>query len=230
MVYSLGKRPQSNNHSPSLAISFSGVSWAYSEDPETINEVTSWPSRNQRSADEPQVPTQINLDNDEWGYLVDKNSCPLRWIKLLVLQDEDLLRDISESENLRYARAQLQQRSGGGGGNDAVINLISRFLKKLWEHTMDEIQIQIDASDLEALPFRVAITIPAIWPQYARERMREAAKRAGIISHRPIGETFFMLVEEPEAAALATLFERRNYPDIRVSNLGFISAMICAKH
>jgi len=169
--------------------------------------------------DEPQVPSQINLDNDDWGYLVDRNSCPLRWIKLLLLQDKDISRDVSESEYLKETRTRLGQQGNGGRGNDAVVSIISRFLGKVWEHTLDEIQHHINASDLEALPFRVAITIPAIWPQYAREKMREAARRAGIIAHRPIGETFFMLVEEPEAAALATLFERRNYPDIRVCEL-----------
>lgn len=46
--------------------------------------------------------------------------------------------------------------------------------------------------------------------------MREAAKRAGITKYRDIGETTLILVQEPEAAALASLFQRNSYPGIQV--------------
>jgi hypothetical protein len=207
--------------SPSFGLntSFSGVSWAYSREPDEINEVSSWPRRNQHSADEPQVPTQINLENDDWGYLVDRNACPLRWIKLLLLRDDDLQRDVAESDYLQETRRQLSRRGGGEGGDDGVVNIIARFLKKLWAHTLDEIYHHLSEEDVKKLPFRVGITIPAIWPQYARQKMKEAVRRAGILAPRPnVDETFFMLVEEPEAAALATLFAKRNYPYIQVGD------------
>ncbi|KAF5543247.1 heat shock 70 kDa 12B [Fusarium phyllophilum] len=70
--------------------------------------------------------------------------------------------------------------------------------------------------DVDNLPLRVAITIPAIWPAYAQNPMREAAKTAGITKYRDIGETTLILVQEPEAAALASLFQRNSSPEIQV--------------
>jgi len=46
---------------------------------------------------------------------------------------------------------------------------------------------------------------------------KKAAKKAGILDHRPIGKTTLILVEEPEAAAMCTLFDRRKHPEITVS-------------
>ncbi|KAI8299691.1 Hsp70 family chaperone [Colletotrichum sp. SAR11_240] len=65
--------------------------------------------------------------------------------------------------------------------------------------------------DIDDMRLRVAITVPAIWPEYARSLMREAAEIAGITNERDIGETTLILVAEPEAAALATLFEHNSY-------------------
>jgi len=185
--------------------------------------VTSWPSHNQDDVSRPQVPTQINLENGDWGYLVNKNSCPLRWITLLLLRDCDIPYDIRESNYLRQARAQIVGNEGDrdngnddGNSNDAVANIISRFLKKIWEHTLNEIQIRIGESGLQQRLFRVAIAVPAIWPQYAKEKMHQAARTAGILANRPIGKTFFMLVEALEVAALAALFEWRGYPGMEV--------------
>jgi len=86
----------------------------------------------------------------------------------------------------------------------------------MWTHALKEISREIE---VDVLPLKVALTVPAIWPVYARERMKEAARKAGILDHRPIGKTTLMLVEEPEAAALCTLFDRRNYPEISVGLL-----------
>jgi molecular chaperone DnaK (HSP70) len=100
-----------------------------------------------------------------------------------------------------------------GSDTNAKIDLIAQFLRELWKHALREIGHEME---IEALPLRVALTLPAIWPTYARERMKEAAKRAGITNKRPVGETRLILVEEPEAAALSTLFERRDHPEIQV--------------
>jgi hypothetical protein len=66
------------------------------------------------------------------------------------------------------------------------------------------------AGAVDGLPFKVALTVPAIWKPYAHEKMREAARAAGILSSRVCGQTTLKLVSEPEAAALATLNEFRN--------------------
>jgi molecular chaperone DnaK (HSP70) len=153
------------------------------------------------------VPTQYDLASNSFGYMIPREALPIKWFKLLLLEAKDTKEDIKDSGHLVDAQKKLEER-----GMD-VVEVIADYLGKLWDHTLSEIQTELD---IELLPLRVAITIPAIWPQYARVKMRQAAKKAGIMAPRPIGETILNLVEEPEAAALATLFERKNYPEIAV--------------
>jgi hypothetical protein len=192
---------------------FSGVSWAYSADPDIIHEVRQWPCAGQleKEKDEVQVPTQIDLVTRTWGYKVPQTSTPLRWFKLLLLQDEDIKPEIRESPYLSDARRQTSRL-----GTDGVIDLVADYLRWLWEHARTEIEREMGGNALQELPFKIGLTIPAIWPQYARNHMKEAARRAGILEHRAVGDTAMMLVEEPEAAALATLFERKGYPEMEV--------------
>lgn len=186
---------------------FSGISWAYSGDPDNIKEIRAYPSINHQERDEVQVPTQFDLVSQEWGYRVPEESVPVRWFKLLLLKNEDIRDEIRHSQYLQDARDQMERY-----GKD-VVGLIADYLKRLWEHALKEIRKGIDIDDL---PFKVGITIPAIWPQYARTMMRQAARQAGILQPRDIGETTLILVEEPEAAALATLWDRRDYPELQV--------------
>ena len=159
-----------------------------------------------------QTPTQVDLATKDWGYLVSKDADPVRWFKLLLLETGDLKRDMENSSTpLEASREKLQKHAGFGPG--AVIDLIAEFLQNLWEHALKEIGHEID---IDYLRVRVAITVPAIWPLYARQRMEEAAKKAGILKPRRIGATKLILVEEPEAAAVSTLFDRRAYPEIEV--------------
>ncbi|KAF4344655.1 chaperone protein [Fusarium beomiforme] len=52
---------------------------------------------------------------------------------------------------------------------------------------------------------KVIITLPAIWPPYAQQRMNQAARKSGIHNARPAGLTGLRFISEPEAAALATI-------------------------
>jgi hypothetical protein len=159
-----------------------------------------------------QIPTQVDLATGNWGYLVSKDADPVRWFKLLLLETQDLKRDMKDSGGpLEDSRQKLRKHAGFEPG--AVVNLIGEFLQNLWKHTLEEINHEIDT---DLLPIKVAITVPAIWPLYAREKMEAAAKKAGILDPRRIGNTKLILVEEPEAAAVSTLFDRKDYPEIEV--------------
>ena len=189
------------------------MSWAYSADPDQINEVSRWPCHERRGQDEVQIPTLIDLSSDKWGYLISPECDPVRWFKLLLLNPKDMQDDVKNSQQLDDARTKIQTHMGSG--SDTVVHVIARFLGHIWQHALNEIAREID---VDILPLKVAVTIPAIWPTYAREKMRDAAKEAGILAHRPIGRTNLILVEEPEAAAMCTLFDRRSYPEIDVRN------------
>lgn len=140
--------------------------------------------------------------------MVSRDALPIRWLKLLLIDEKDAKYDLKSCEYLNDAKWRLEERSLD------VMGLIADYLRKIWEHTLSDISVQVD---IDALPLRVVITVPAIWPQYAREKMKAAAQRAGILEYRPIGKTVLHLVEEPEAAALETLFERNKYPETSVS-------------
>ena len=137
---------------------------------------------------------------------------PIKWFKLLLLKENDIVREeICNSEPLQYARAQLQ-------GHKALTatEIVGKYLAKLWQHTYSELRSRLEIDDL---PLKVAITVPAIWPPYAHKAMRDAAEIAGILDERDIGVTTLDLVQEPEAAGLSILLERGKLPEIQVTPL-----------
>jgi len=191
---------------------YSGVSWAYSAKPEEIHEISHWPHDELRGRDEVQIPTVMDLDTKNWGFKVPKNGDPIRWFKLLLLNSSEAKEDVKSAKYLKEAREKLIRHVGYE--SDSVVHLVADFLRELWQHALSEISHEME---VDLLPFKVAITVPAIWPAYARQKMRDAARLAGILDSRRIGETTLNLVEEPEAAALSTLFDRRDHPEIDVS-------------
>jgi hypothetical protein len=172
-----------------------------------IHTVKAWPSQHPRSRDEDQVPSQYDPNTDKWGYEVTPDLDPVKWFKLLLLTASNIPEDIRAAPPLFHARERL--RAAGLTAIDVII----RYLRKLWEHAYAQIRTRIDVDNL---PLKVAITIPAIWPMEARTAMQTAAVLAGIQSPRAIGKTTLELVQEPEAAGLATLLERERYPEIKV--------------
>lgn len=125
-----------------------------------------------RSLDEVHIPTQVDLKSKKWGYLVPKDSDPIRWFELLLLDEFDIKEDVRKSSYLTSARETLQYHRQYGG--DGIVDLIALFLKELWDHSLTDIGKQVD---VEKLPLKVALTVPAIWPNYARTRLKDAAKK-----------------------------------------------------
>ncbi|KAH6877230.1 hypothetical protein B0T10DRAFT_540642 [Thelonectria olida] len=182
---------------------FSGVSWAFSENPENIREISEWPSAYHNNRSEVQVPTQIT--SDKWGYEITSDMTPIKWFKLLLLRNDDLKEDVRNSKPLEEGRQWLKSN-----GYTAV-DVVAMYLGKLWDHAYATLKSQVE---VDSLPLRVAISIPAIWPHYAQDAMRQAADKAGITKKRLIGETTLDLVQEPEAAGLSILFDRADLPEI----------------
>lgn len=134
----------------------------------------------------------------------------MKWFKLLLLNEDDIKKEeIRNSPELQQARILLAQSEGGL----TSVQIVGFYLRKIWNHAYTTLKSMMDIDDL---PLRVAITIPAIWPAYAQSAMRQAAEIAGITKHREIGETTLILVQEPEAAALASLFQHSSFPEIKV--------------
>lgn len=149
----------------------------------------------------------MSYDHDRviWGYSIPPDVKPIRWFKLLLLQEKDLDPEIQVSEILLDARKRLTE------ANKTVVDVIADYLGALWSHVLGQIERARSKSVLEALAFHVVLTVPAIWPDYARRDMKEAARKAGILDDRLAGPTTLSFAPEPEAAALASLLDRGPY-------------------
>jgi hypothetical protein len=182
--------------------SFSGVAWATFADFESdqVNLITTWPGTRR---EEGKVPTELFYEDDEmmWGYKIPVDGDPVRWFKLLLLKDEDLAEELRSSEFILRGRKMLKEN------NKTATELIGDYLRVLCTYSLEQIKKSRGDSVVDALRFHVVITIPAIWKEYARQGMEEAAKMSGILARRPAGETTLSFAPEPEAAALSTLSE-----------------------
>jgi molecular chaperone DnaK (HSP70) len=141
---------------------------------------------------------------------------PLKWFKLLLLDEEDMDEKIRDSTQIKKAKELLAQT-----GKTAV-EVISDYLYFLWNHALENIVRDFSEEGVDGTPFRVVITVPAVWNQKANARMRKAALAAGILDSRLAGETILHIVSEPEAAALAT-FEDMKARDFKVGD----SIVVC---
>lgn len=136
-----------------------------------------------------------------WGYDIPLDVDPARWFKLLLVKEEDLGKELRNSEPLVYARKCVDDTA------KKPVELVADYLRALFEHTLNVIRKARGQSVVDALRFHVVITVPAIWQDYARRDMEQAAEMAGIMGSRPAGQTKLTFAPEPEAAALSTLYE-----------------------
>ncbi|KAI0439053.1 hypothetical protein F4803DRAFT_568959 [Xylaria telfairii] len=198
---------------------YTGVSWllfkenAPAREPEVV---THWLSALSNNNDRNKVPSRIHYDEEtgetKWGYNIPTDVQPLKWFKLLLLEKKDLPANLQDSSHIQTARDMMEKL-----GKTAV-EIVGDYLKVLWNHVISEIEDEKGTSLIRGTRYHVVLSIPAIWKDYARDRMREAAKRAGIFDHRIAGETTLDFISEPEAAALATLPELDNRDDLAIGD------------
>lgn len=124
------------------------------------------------------------------------------WFKLLLLEEGDLEDAFRNTDVVRRARqtALLMGKT--------PTQLVTDFLRELWKFTLKKISKTDTQALIDNATFHVVLSVPAIWPDYAKDRMREAAAQAGICDHREAGKTTLDLISEPEAAALATMMDK----------------------
>ncbi|KAJ5643003.1 uncharacterized protein N7484_005510 [Penicillium longicatenatum] len=186
---------------------YSGVSWVTLADfkQENINIITQWPGVR---GDHAKVPTKLYYEYGPetytplWGFEIPHDIEALEWFKLLLLRDDDMWKDLQESVHI--GRAKMLLRESGKTAEDCIAD----YLRAIWKHTLKTILKARPSYLVESLEFHVVLTVPAIWKDYARSAMTEAAKKAGILDDRPAGPTSLTFAPEPEAAGLAALIER----------------------
>ena len=179
---------------------------------EKVNIVTDWKGVSAAADVKVKVPTIISYENGtRWGYDVPSDEEPLMWFKLLLLRESDISVTIRDSVQIARAREMLRRQKKD------VIDVIGDYLRLLWNNAMEDIGKQLPRQSINGMPFRVIITVPASWPDYAERSMRRAAEKAGILAERLSGETELHFVPEPEAAALASFSDRKYHYEVRTS-------------
>lgn len=168
-----------------------------------INLITQWPGTTKEQV---KVPTQLyyeyGAETPLWGYEVPREVEALQWFKLLLLREDDMWKSLQESAQIGQAKRLLRE------SNKTAKDCIADYLCALWKHTVKSILKKRPKYLIETLQFHVVLTVPAIWKDYARRAMEEAAKKAGILDYRSAGPTTLSFAPEPEAAGLAALIER----------------------
>lgn len=123
-----------------------------------------------------------------------------------------LPKDVRESPQIVATMKLLRQL------NKDPVDVTADYLKRLWDFAMVEIRHQ-NPRNIDGMPFRIVIGVPANWPQQAQDKMRIAAEQAGLLKSRVGGlETELDFVAEPEAAAVAAFHEGNIRYNIRVSS------------
>ncbi|KAI1742898.1 hypothetical protein F4680DRAFT_471799 [Xylaria scruposa] len=200
---------------------YSGVSWLIRKpgsSPGQPEVVTLWETSHdirRNNSDRSKVPSKMHYDkNGElwWGFKIPAGAKTIEWFKLLLLNDGDLQKHIKCSSHLHDARKSLLELG------KTPVQLIGEYLKVLWEHVLEQISRANGKDLINGMPFHIVLTVPAIWTDYARDNMREAAGLAGIFKHRDAGKTTLSFVSEPEAAAIATIPELENRADLQVGD------------
>lgn len=85
----------------------------------------------------------------------------------------------------------------------SAIDLVSQYLKYMYQF----IQAKVKELGLAGKPIKWCLTVPAIWQEKEKSLMKTAAFKAGMIESESIADDQFMIVLEPEAAAINCIKE-----------------------
>jgi molecular chaperone DnaK (HSP70) len=177
--------------------------------------VTNWESAFNKSGDTAKTPTRLYLDSNNevvnWGYGVTNDAKAICWFKLLLLNDCDVPSNIAASSHFSEVK-EAQRRAG-----KTPVEFIAEYLSRLWAHSIKAIKRAEGAQVVERCDMRVVITVPADWAPYTHDRVRKAARLAGIEAPLGSSKVKISLLSEPEAAALATLRDMGKKATVEVS-------------
>lgn len=110
---------------------FSGVVFTWSNQMDQIEIITSWDADSSDNTDECKTPTAISYGQGNevtWGYAIEPEKEQLKWVKLLLLKDEDIPEEIRTSDRIKKAREYLQKH------NKTAEEAVTTFLHHLWQH------------------------------------------------------------------------------------------------
>ncbi|KAI0125684.1 hypothetical protein BJ170DRAFT_684939 [Xylariales sp. AK1849] len=169
---------------------FSGVAYAFTNDPEKVYTVDSWPGGDDRIV--PKTPTTLLYENGskdkfQWGYQLDQ-TLEEKIVGLKLLLDPDQKRPYWIPTNVEAEMAKLPKD---------VLDVASDYIRVIFEHALKEIEKGYLPDFIRNFAKQYVLTVPAVWSDKAKDMTLRAARNAGI---SPVD-----MITEPEAAALFTL-------------------------
>jgi hypothetical protein len=187
-----------------LSPSYSGVSWAVNAGAKTIRLINNWPNPKYANATNDKVPSEIAYVDgkpSKWGYSIGPNDKSFRWIKILLEPDSRYAKSVAPVKQSNEMLDQLHRNA---------VSIVADYLRLLWGYTMKDIEQRQGPDFRDIFDLRVVMSVPAMWSPAAKDKTLQAAKQAGL------GDDI-RLVTEPEAAALATLKDKSEMQELRVS-------------
>ena len=172
--------------------------------PQDPRVVTRWFAALSQNSSRIKAPTKLhygpNIEQIAWGYNIPQGDT-VNWFKLLLLNDEDLPAHLRHSEHIQKTKGMLDRLQKN------VIQVTADYLKQLWLHALRIIE-KTHGDSLHNASIHIVFAVPAIFKQYGRERIANAAWLAGMLNSIHMCEdTTLSFVTEPECAVISTLPE-----------------------
>lgn len=153
---------------------YSGVATVYSANPDDLDVIKTWPGGNGITSDK--VPTEIAYDLDasvppvadvtpeqnpissarrnvRWGFQFKPEEPRLRCIKLFLDRNQKLPHFVSPLETASQLRK----------CDRTVMDAVSDYLKKVYEHTMETLTRRYGESFMSMTKVDFVLTVPAVW-------------------------------------------------------------------
>ncbi|GAB1312154.1 hypothetical protein MFIFM68171_02364 [Madurella fahalii] len=188
---------------------YSGISWAVNAGNRVIRPVNDWPNPTAQysNMDSAKVPTLVSYGDNgiRWGFQAED---PVqRWFKIMLDPAHGHAKGLKTISEIKPELARTPLENPEKPAVD--------FLRELWAYTEKKIRAQKPDDDDEVYSFRVVLTVPAIWNQPAKDKLKRLAIDAGLPRH-------ISIVSEPEAAAIAAFQSRVRDGDMFRENDVFV--------
>ncbi|KAL1307037.1 hypothetical protein AAFC00_005660 [Neodothiora populina] len=173
---------------------FTGVAWLYTGQPRSTYLMQQWPHH---AGNDEKVPTVIRYHEDgshRWGFQIDTSDLRHEWFKLGLCPEANQTSKLSRQYPSRTALI----RSEGEANEKIVIdylNCLSKHIDFVLTNSLPDHLLRNTNRDF-------VLTVPAMWSDKAKERMRHCAEAAGLGSGNKL-----MFVAEPEAAGMYAIKE-----------------------
>ncbi|KAH8145140.1 uncharacterized protein LAJ45_10920 [Morchella importuna] len=139
---------------------FSGVAFAYTDEPDDKEVISAWPSGGNRTSDK--VPTEVSYDDRapggyRWGFDIRPGQKRHQWFKLQLDPSQKLATKASSLARRYPSRTELPPGYSGD-----ISQHVTNYLTALMKHTMGVLVKRYSQKFVDDTPIEYILTIPAL--------------------------------------------------------------------